>query len=157
MKKAIIGLILIFGYSCERKLEFISLPNQIESGIYKRDDNRKGYKYYYKSILVKNAPEDKIRLKKQIFDYHKQKLDSVFSDKKNIVYITTFYKHNNATDYFINHKDDSGGFSSEILTDYYKENGIAEIKTTKTTKTIKTDQLITEITYPNYEIIEVLK
>jgi hypothetical protein len=130
--------------SCESKTIFTKLSKHIETGMYYRDDARKGKKYVYHSVLVNNPASDRKILEKQLFSYHLKNRDSIFSDVEVITFSTSFYIENHKTSYFINHVDDPGGLSSEILIDYYSEFGIAEIITKRTGNP---SQLKTEITF----------
>ena len=130
--------------SCKNEIEFIELDKQKEIGVYDRDDERKDKKYYYQSVLVSNFPTENEKLKSLLMNYHEKKMDSVFQDKNVITFSTSFYIENNKTTYFIKNSDDPGGFSSEILIDYYDEFGIAEIITKRISSS---NQLKAEITF----------
>ncbi len=130
--------------SCENGVTFTELIKHTETGRYDRDDERKGKKYVYQSVLVNNPSGDKKSLEKQMFSYHLKNMDSVFSDTEVITLSTFFYLKNNRTSYFINNADDPGGFSSKMLLDYFKQYGIAEVSTKRIGNT---RELKTEITF----------
>lgn len=137
-------LVIMAMAACESKTMFTPLPKHTETGIYDRDDERKGKKYVYQSVLVNNPPRDKKSMKKLLASYHSKNMDSVFSDIEVITLSSFFYYKNGRTSYFINSSDDPGGFSSEILIDYYKQYGIAEMQTKRIGNTAA---LKTEITF----------
>lgn len=149
----IVVLITLVFFSCNKETQFVELSNHSGKANYSADEYKDDV-FVYVSSLVKNLPSNKEDFKPILFNYHKKRIENVFSDKKVISYSTTFYEYNNSTAYFIDNNDDPGGHSSEILTDYYKENGIAEIKTTRTNDT---GELKTEISFPNNENVEILK
>lgn len=132
--------------SCKKEIAFIALKKHVETGVYDRDDERKGKKYVYQSTIVVDFPEKKEELEPLLLSYHKKSIDSIFQDEKVINFLTTFYVKNNKTSYFIENADDPGGFSSEILIDYYKEFGIAEIKTRRLSNS---KELQTEVSFVN--------
>ena len=144
MRRILILLVITTVVSCENGTTFTKLPKHTGTGKYDRDDERKGKKYVYQSVLVNNPSGDKKRLEKQMFSYHFKNRDSIFSDIEVITFSTFFYLKNNRTSYFIDNADDPGGFSSEILFDYYKQYGIAEIETKRIGNT---GELKTEITF----------
>ncbi|MFI0430153.1 hypothetical protein [Mariniflexile sp. HMF6888] len=144
--KILILLIFMVIVSCESKTTFTKLPKHTETGMYDRDDERKGKKYVYQSVLVNNPTSYKKSLEKQLFSYHLKSRDSIFSDSEVITFSTLFYIENHKTSYFINHADDSGGFSSEVLLNYYKQYGIAEIETKQIDNS---SELKTEIIFAN--------
>ena len=146
MRRILILVVITTSVSCESRTIFTKLPRHTEMGRYDRDDERKGKKYIYQSVLVNNSSRDKKSLEKQMFSYHLKNMDSVFSDIEVITLSTFFYLKNNRTSYFINNADDPGGFSSEILFEYYKHYGIAEIGTKRISNT---GELKTEITFAN--------
>ncbi len=113
-----------------------------ETGIYDRNDERKGKKYTYQSVLVNNLPADKKILEELLLSYHSKNNDFIFSDTEVITLSTFYYFKNSKTSYFIDAADDPGGFSSEILFDYYKQYGIAEVVTKRIDST---GELKTEI------------
>ncbi|GAA5168761.1 hypothetical protein [Viridibacterium curvum] len=156
MSKLKIAVLFIFLSltSCSGKLEFVDLPLHSHQGIYDRDDERRGYGYYFQSVLVDNPPEDIDQLKRDLLAFHKRHLHPAFEGKKLSTYSTTFYKHNRTTKYFIDHEDDPGGFSSEILSDYFNTHGIAIVITTRVGKG---DALKTEISFPDKEGSEILE
>ncbi len=151
MKKILILLAMTLIVSCESKTTFTELPKHTETGVYDRDDQRKGKKYVYQSVLINNPPKDKKILEKQLSSYHSKNRGSIFSDNEAVTFSTLFYLKNHKTSYFINHADDPGGFSSEILTDYYDTFGIAEIKTKRISAPflLKTETTFTEIIFNN--------
>ncbi|WP_417873777.1 hypothetical protein [Xanthomarina gelatinilytica] len=132
--------------SCESKTTFTHLPKHSSMGIYDRDGEHKGKKYVYRSVLVDNPPKDKAELEKLLSSYHLENRDSIFSDPEMSTFLTWFYQKNYTTSYFISKADDPGGFSSEILSDYYEKFGIAEIVTKRIGKT---NELKTEVTFTN--------
>lgn len=132
--------------SCKNKIEFIALKKQRETGIYDRDNELKNKKYLYESVLVADFPENQKEIKSLLLDYHKKSIDSVFIDQDYSTFSTTFYIKNTTTSYFIENADDPGGFSSEILIDYYDEYGIAEVVTNRVNNT---NELKTKITFAN--------
>lgn len=144
MRKILILLIIITALSCEKETTFTKLPKHSETGKYDRDDERKGKKYVYQSVLVNNPPRDEKTLEKMLYSYHQKNKDSIFLDIEVITFYTYFYLRNSRTSYFIDNADDPGGFSSEILSDYYKKYGIAEINTKRieNTKRLKTELLL---------------
>jgi len=114
--------------SCENQEMFVTLTKHSGTGVFSRgEDEGKGF--YYQSILVAAISKDKASMKNEMLAFHSKKADSVFSDEKIIQFSSTFYDNNSKTAYFIENGDDPGGFSSEILTDYYQEYGVAEIVT----------------------------
>ena len=135
--------------ACEHKTIFTKLPKHTEAGMYDRDDVRKGKKYVYQSVLVNNPTSDKKILEKQLYSYHLKDRDFIFSDNEVITFSTLFYIENHKTAYFIDHVDDPGGFSSQILIDFYNEFGIAEIITKRidSPARLKTEITFTEITF----------
>ncbi|MDR7211461.1 hypothetical protein [Flavobacterium piscis] len=143
MNKLLI-ILSFFMVSCKNGIKFTALNKQRETGVHDRDDERKGKKYYYQSVLVSNLPAENKTLKSLLLNYHEKNIDSVFQDKKVITFSTTFYIENSKTSYFIKNPEDPGGFSSEILIDYYDEFGIAEIITKRIGNA---SQLKTEITF----------
>lgn len=126
MWKILILSVITFIVACEGKTTFTELPKHAETGVYDRDDGRKGKKYVYQSVLVRNPSGDKKNLAEQLSFYHLENKKIAFSDAEVITFSTLFYIENHKTSYFINAEDDPGGFSSEILIDYYDEFGIAE-------------------------------
>lgn len=146
----ILSSIPLLFFSCKKKVEFVVLPNHCGKSNYSSEEyNNKTF--VYQSILVKNFSKKDSKI---LFRYHKNKIDSIFKDKNTITYFTTFYQDNSSISYFLNHKDDPGGFSSEILSDYYKEYGIAEIETSRIGNSNK---LINKISYPNKNESEIIK
>ena len=144
MKKSLIFLTIITMVSCESKISFTFLPEHSATGIYNRDNENKGKKYVYYSVLVNNLPKEKKDLEKLLSFYHLKFRDSIFNNPDMDTFLTWFYQKNHTTSYFINKADDPGGFSSEILSDYYEKFGIATIKTTRIRET---NDLKTEITF----------
>jgi hypothetical protein len=132
--------------ACEGNITFTELPKHTETGMYDRDDERKGKKYVYQSVLVNHPTKDKKSLENQLSSYHLKNRDSIFSDSEVITFSTLFYIENHKTAYFVDHVDDPGGFSSEELIDYYNEFGIAEIITKRIGNT---EELKTGITFAN--------
>lgn len=130
--------------SCDSKTTFTHLPKHSSTGIFDRDGAHKGKKYVYQSVLVDNPPKDKVELEKLLTSYHLENRDSIFSDREMSTFLTLFYQKNYTTSYFINKADDPGGFSSEILSDYYEKFGIATIETKRI---IEANELKTEITF----------
>lgn len=99
------GIMLV---SCEeKKTEFI------QSGVYKN------------LYLVKNLPGEASAAKKIIQD---------FVIKSSLKDDVEFYKYTNNTKYFLDHKEDPGGFSSEELGRYQEEEGIASFENVKCEK-----------------------
>ncbi|UOX35482.1 hypothetical protein LXD69_08155 [Flavobacterium sediminilitoris] len=129
MNKLII-IISFFIMSCNHQETFIDLKNHSRKGTFSRGED-KGKFFYYQSVLVSGISEDLESFKNELLTYHSKKIDSVFQDNKTIQFSSIFYKKNSKTSYFIDNSDDPGGFSSEILSDYYEEYGIAEIITKK--------------------------
>ena len=89
-------LIIIFFFSCNRKTEFID--SKAVGGLF----------------LIKNPPKEDSLLKKEIMHFlikNPPKLEG------KITHID-FYKYSWNTKYFLNHKEDRGGFSSEELGNY---------------------------------------
>lgn len=134
--------------SCDNKTTFTNLPKHTNTGIYSRDgyETRKGKKFAYQSVLVNNPAKDKEELEKLLTSYHLKNRDSIFSDPEMSTFLTWFYHKNYTTSYFINKADDPGGFSSEILSDYYEKFGIATIETKRIGET---NELKTEVTFTN--------
>lgn len=146
MKNLIVLVIIFTTMSCKKEITFIALKKHVETGVYDRDDERKGKKYVYQSAIVVDFPEKKEELEPLLLNYHNKSIDSIFQDEKVINFLTTFYVKNNKTSYFIENADDPGGFSSEILIDYYEEFGIAEIKTKRLSNS---KELETEVSFVN--------
>lgn len=55
--------------SCESKISFTFLPEHSATGIYNRDNENKGKKYVYYSVLVNNLPKEKKDLEKLLSFY----------------------------------------------------------------------------------------
>lgn len=132
--------------SCESKTTFTHLPKHSSTGIFNREGAHKRKKYVYQSILVNNLPKDKKELERLLASYHSKSRDSIFSDPDVSAFLTWFYHKNYSTSYFIDKADDPGGFSSEILSDYYEKFGIAEIETKRIGET---NELKTEVIFAN--------
>lgn len=134
--------------SCDSKTTFTRLPKHSNTGIYSRNgyETHKGKKYVYQSVLVNNPVKDKKELEQLLASYHLKSRDSIFSDPEMSTFQTLFYHKNYTTSYFINKADDPGGFSSEILSDYYERYGIATIETKRIGET---NELKTEVTLAN--------
>lgn len=132
--------------SCDSKTTFTHLPKHSSTGIFDRDGTCEGKKYVYQSVLVNTPPKDKEDLEKLLSSYHLKNRDSIFSDPEVNTFLTWFYQKNYTTSYFIDKADDPGGFSSEILTDYYEKFGIATIETKRIGET---NELRTEVTFTN--------
>lgn len=132
--------------SCDSKTTFTHLPKHSSTGIFNRDGAHKGKKYVYQSVLVNNPPKDKEDLEKLLASYHLKNRDSIFSDPEMNTFLTWFYQKNYTTSYFINKADDPGGFSSEILSDYYEKFGIATIETIRIGET---NELKTKVIFAN--------
>lgn len=129
--------------SCENQEIFVNLKNHSGIGVFSRGEDE-GKSFYYQSILVTDDSKDKTSLKAELLAYHSKKSNSIFLDNKIIQFSSTFYESNSKTVYFIEKGDDPGGFSSEILTDYYDEFGIAEV----VTKRVKnSNEFKTEISF----------
>ena len=129
MMKKIFFLIIICIHliSCQKEeTKFIPLKKHSGESFFDRG-NYKGKRFAYKSILVDNPPVQNNEIIKMFAKYGNENLND-FNKKADIYSITLFfYLNNNSTSYFIDNADDSGGFSSEVLNDYYQEFGIGEI------------------------------
>lgn len=157
MKKIIYTLLILSIFvSCNNETNIIRLKIHCGSGKYKDDNSNeiKGKIYFYESALVANLPCSKEQIISKLLEYHKKKLAEVFANNQVVNLSTTFYNKNTTTSYFITNDDDPGGFSSEILTDYYKKYGIAEINSTRQKNTTT---LRHEITFANSDKSEVIK
>jgi hypothetical protein len=102
MKKIIFIIVLIVLFSCEEKK-----PEFIQS------------KTITNLILLKNPPKED-SLTKNLIKYFLLK-NPPKHEKTNS---TFFYKYSSNTKYFLNHKEDPGGFSSEELNMYQDDDGI---------------------------------
>jgi len=102
MKKIVVIMILtLLSVSCsEKKTEFV------QSAVYKN------------LYLVKNMPEESTLGKKCIED---------FVTKNALKEDAEFYNYSNNTKYFLDHKEDPGGFSSEEISRYQDKEGIASL------------------------------
>lgn len=131
-------LLFLLLISCNQKTEILKLNKHSGKGIYDRgEDSTKVF--YYQSALVSNVPNNQDQIELILFEFHKKNIDSIFSNKEVVDFSTNFYLKNNKTSYFTDNEDDPGGFSSEILSDYFEKYGIAEIRSSRkmNSKTIK--------------------
>lgn len=127
MKKILSLFILLFLVSCnDGKMTFLKLEKHSGEGIFDRDSIQ-GKKFIYESYLVNRSLSDSVELKSLMLNFNKKNYLKALSNKNTIQYSLQFYEKNATTEYFIDHDDDPGGFSSEILTDYFVKEGIAEI------------------------------
>ncbi len=139
--RKIVFAIVIFCFtitSCNQKTEILKLNKHSGKGIYDRgEDSAKTF--FYQSAIVDNIPENQNQVKSILFEFHKKRIDSIFLNKEVIDFNTIFYLKNSKTSYFIDNADDPGGFSSEILNDYFEKYGVAEIRSFRkiNTKIIK--------------------
>ena len=142
MNKLII-LISFFLISCNNQEMIIKFKNHSGIGTFSRGENE-GKNFYYQSIIVKSSSDEIESIKNELLDYHSKSIDSIFQEESTIQFSSTFYKENSKTSYFITNNDDPGGISSEILTDYYDQYGLAEV----VTKRIKNSkEYTTEISF----------
>lgn len=128
MKKIYFLIIICINLiSCQKKgTTFIDLKKHSGESLFDRG-NYEGKRFAYKSILVDNPPTQNHEIIKMLEKYEDENLND--SNKRADIYSISvfFYSKNNSTSYFIDNADDSGGFSSEVLHDYYPEFGIGEI------------------------------
>lgn len=78
--------------SCESKISFTFLPEHSATGIYNRDNENKGKKYVYYSVLVNNLPKEKKDLEKLLSFYHLKFRDSIFNNPDMDTFLTWFYQ-----------------------------------------------------------------
>lgn len=138
---------MCFLISCMQEIEILKLQNHYGSGAYTAGDDV-GKTFYYQSALVSSVSQNQNQIKLKLFDFHKRSLDTIFSNKDVVSFRTTFYLKNFTTSYFIDNDDDPGGFSSEILSDYYEKYGIAEIYSSRQKNSSK---IKNEITFANID------
>ncbi len=113
-----IGLIL--NCSCENKtVQFIYLDKL--SGEVKSPTN--GYEYYYgENFLIDHPPKNNDELKRVIIQYRDSMGKNVsVLDEKYGAYCIYFYRKTSNTSYFIDHEEDYGGFSVEVINDYKQD------------------------------------
>ena len=137
--------IMCFTISCTQETKILKLEKHSGNGTYDREEDSTKI-FYYQSALVSNVPENQDQIKSKLFDFHKKSLDTIFLKKDVVSFRTTFYLKNFTTSYFIDNDDDPGGFSSEILSDYYEKYGIAEIQSSRQKESSK---IKNEITFAN--------
>jgi hypothetical protein len=132
MKKLVMLFTLPFLLSCNKgKMTFLKLEKQSEEGIYNYAgnaiDSLNGKKFIYETYLVDNKIDDKLKLEAILLNFNREKYEKILKSKIYVTYYIDFYKKNSTTEYFIDHEEDPGGFSSNILSDNFKEDGIAKI------------------------------
>ena len=71
----------------------------------------------YHTVLVKNPPSSKEDIKKMIISYYKNTIIGKPIKSDIYIYSISFYRKTDATSYFINNKEDPGGFSSNYIDD----------------------------------------
>jgi hypothetical protein len=138
---AIIVAAIIFYQT--RPIVFIQLKIHTGYGYYSRGDFE-GKKFKYENVLV-NTNKITDDFIEKIKEYSVDSLTKVFDDDFVVNNHISFYKKNGTTTYFINHDDDPGGLSSEILSDYFDKEGLAEINIQRSSNGIK---LVREIKFP---------
>lgn len=87
---------------------------------------------YPKLFLLRNIPTTDSLMKTEIklFLFKDQNIKDFGQKKGRNYYVVDFYKYTDGTSYFLNNKEDSGGFSSEELMDF-QEDEIANFIITK--------------------------
>ena len=128
MKKIFFLIIIcVVIISCQKsETKFINLKKHSGAGLFDRGNNE-GKKFAYRSVLIENPPVQKNDLIKSLVKYKNENLNDI--NKKSDLYSISvfFYQKNSSTSYFIENSDDPGGFSNQILHDYYQKFGIGEI------------------------------
>lgn len=110
---SVLFCLFIFSSCTNSDIEFIELPYHFS------DEGRS------KSVLVYNVPKDTLSMLFQLITYYKTNTLDFYKSTKLDETSVFFYRKNEDTQYFLNHADDPGGFSSRILFDYfYGENGL---------------------------------
>lgn len=104
-------IFLLSMVSCRHttETEYIILP-------FHTDSTEKTFTY-----LVDNPPSDSLQLLTELIAFYKINALEYYKEipKGKKLSVTSFYIKNRRTSYFLTHPDDSGGFSSEVLQDYY--------------------------------------
>ncbi len=128
IKIFIILFLLFTTISCDQKKnEFIPLDHMTFTNSYYQDDVK--ISYY---VLIDHPDASDNILKTEIIQYVRNQLQNNRPlTKKNTVSLNfVFYKKTNNTSYFITHKENSGGLSSEEIS-HYKEDYIANYYVSK--------------------------
>ena len=118
---------LLFHSCREKKTTFIYLNKHSGAFTMVVKEYNKKVGIQYQTVLVRNPPRSKEGMKKMIINYYKNIITGQPIKSDIYVYSISFYRNTDATSYFINNKEDPGGFSSEILSNYCKEYGLGEI------------------------------
>ncbi|WBX77470.1 hypothetical protein PG911_04175 [Tenacibaculum ovolyticum] len=72
---------------------------------------------YIETILIDNPPKDKKRLREMEDTYFKENNKIRLLENDIILYGMCFYEKTSCTEYFIDNKEDSGGFSNSLITE----------------------------------------
>lgn len=132
MRKIAVALVAIclMVSACDRETQFFRLDKHSGQGKYDRGEDASKV-FHYQAALVSNIPKNQGQATAMLFEFHKKSIESVFSSREVTDFSTTFYQKNRTTSYFIENADDPGGFSSEILRDYFEKYGVAEIRSNR--------------------------
>lgn len=130
MKKIYLLISFLVLLSCsEREMNFVKLEKHSGESVYDFDgnDTLNGKKFVYETYLVENKLGDKSKLENKLLNFNEETYIKKLKEKGYVSYFIDFYVSNSTTEYFIDHNEDPGGFSSYILSDNFDEDGIAKV------------------------------